>query len=298
MAALRTSALGVGSIGVGFIGLGNIGMPMAKRLPAAGLPTTVYDVLGDRVQELVAAGAKAAASPRELAAASDVVGVCVRDDADVRAVLVGPEGVFAGARPGAVVAVHSTVQPETVIELAEAGAAAGVGVIDACVTGGAAVAAEGALTVMVGGDPAHCEKARPMFDAFAKKVVATGALGNGCKVKLCNNLMTYLAWTSAFEATMLARAAGLSQEVLEEVTRSNGNMTDPMLSFLRAHKLPEEIRHSEGFQAVMRGHLAVAEKDLAATLALARTSGIALPAAALVSQIMARVYGVDDGGRR
>ena len=283
---------------VGFIGLGNIGLPMAKRLPAAGLEATVYDLVRARVDELVAAGAAPADSPRAVAAASDVIGVCVRDDDDVRAVLAGEDGVFAGAREGTVVAVHSTVQPETVIELAEAGAAAGVAVIDACVTGGAAAAAEGALTVMVGGDPAHLEKARPMFDAFARKVVAAGKLGDGCKVKLCNNLMTYLAWTSAFEATMLARAAGLSQEVLEEVTRSNGNMTEPMLSFLRAHKLPEEVRRSEGFQAVMRGHLAVAEKDLAATLALARKSGVALPAAGLVSQIMARVYGVEDGGRR
>jgi len=283
---------------VGFIGLGNIGMPMAKRLPAAGLPTTVYDVAADRVQALVAAGAKAAASPRELAAASDVIGVCVRDDADVRVVLLGDDGILAGAARGTVVAIHSTVQPETVIAMAEAATAHGVGVFDACITGGAAAAAQGTLTVIAGGDAAYAEKARPMFDAFAKKVVATGALGSGCKVKLCNNLMTYLAWTSAFEAFVLARAAGLSQEVLEEVTRSNGNMTDPMLAFLNAHKLPESVRKSEGFQAMMRGHLAVAEKDLAATLALARQSGVALPGAALVSQIMARVYGVEDGGRR
>jgi 3-hydroxyisobutyrate dehydrogenase-like beta-hydroxyacid dehydrogenase len=283
---------------VGFIGLGNIGMPMAKRLPAAGLPTTVFDVVAERVAELVAAGAAAADTPRALGAASDLVGVCVRDDADVRAVLLGADGVLAGAAPGAVVAIHSTVQPETVVELAGTAEKAGVSVIDACVTGGAAIAAQGGLTVMAGGDPATIERARPLFDAFAKKVVATGPLGSGCKVKLCNNLMTYLAWTSAFEAFTLARAAGLSQEALEEVTRSNGNMTDPMLAFLQAHKLPEEVRRSDGIQALMRGHLAVAEKDLAATLALARKSGVALPGAALVSQIMARVYGVEDGGKR
>jgi len=283
---------------VGFVGLGNIGMPMAKRLPAAGLATTVFDLVPERVAELVAAGARAAASPRALAAESDAIGVCVRDDADVRAVLLGDEGVLAGAGRGAVVAIHSTVQPETVIAMAAAAAAHGVEVFDACITGGAAAAAQGTLTVIAGGDPACVEKARPMLDAFAKKVVATGALGNGCKVKLCNNLMTYLAWTSAFEAFVLARGAGLSQEVLEEVTRSNGNMTDPMLAFLNAHKLPESVRRSESFQALMRGHLEVAEKDLAATLALARQSGVSLPGAALVSQVMARVYGVEDGGRR
>src|SRR5690606_14251056 len=231
----------------------------------AGLATTIADLAADRVQEAVAAGAQAAATPRELAAACDVIGVCVRDDADVRGVLLGADGLLAGAARGSVVAIHSTVQPETVIELAEAAARAGVAVIDACVTGGAAVAAQGGLTVMVGGDDAARERARPMFEAFAKKVVATGPLGSGCKVKLCNNLMTYLAWTSAYEAFVLARAAGLSQEVLEEVARSNGNLTEPMLAFLQAHKLPESVRRSEAVQALMRGHLEVAEKDLAAT---------------------------------
>ena len=286
------------AVRVGFVGLGNIGMPMAKRLTAAGLPTTVYDVVGERVDALVAAGARAATSPRTLAAARDAIGVCVRDDADVRAVVLADDGLLAGAAPGSVIAIHSTVPPATMREVGAAAAARGVGVVDACVTGGPAGAAQGALTVMAGGDPAHLERARPLFDAFARKVVACGPLGSGCKTKLCNNLMTYLAWTAAFEATLLARAAGLSQEVLEEVTRSNGNMTDPMLAFLALHKAPEEARRSDGFQAAMRGYVEVAEKDLAATLALARECGVALPGAAMASQIMARVYGLEDGGRR
>jgi 3-hydroxyisobutyrate dehydrogenase len=285
-------------IRVGFVGLGNIGLPMARRLPAAGLPTTVYDLAPDRVAAAVAAGARAAGSPRALAVASDVIGICVRDDADVRAVLLGEDGLLAGAAPGAVIAIHSTVQPATVLEMGAAATARSLGLIDACITGGAAGAAQGALTVMAGGDPAHVERARPLLDAFARKVVACGPLGSGCKVKLCNNLMTYLAWTAAFEATLLARAAGLPQEVLEEVTRSNGNLTDPMLAFLALHKAPEETRRSDGFQAMMRGFVEVAEKDLAATLALARESGVALPGAAMASQIMARVYGLEDGGRR
>jgi 3-hydroxyisobutyrate dehydrogenase-like beta-hydroxyacid dehydrogenase len=283
---------------VGFVGLGNIGLPMARRLPAAGLATTVHDVVQERVEALVAVGARAAATPRALAAASDAIGVCVRDDADVRAVLLEEDGLLAGAVPGAVIAIHSTVQPDTVREVGAAAAARGVGVIDACVSGGAAGAAQGALTVMAGGDPAHVERARPLLDAFARKVVVCGPLGSGCKAKLCNNLMTYLAWTAAFEATLLARAADLSQEALEEVTRSNGNLTDPMLAFLALHKAPEETRRSEGFQAALRGYVEVAEKDLAAALALARRCGIALPGAALASQIMARVYGLEDGGRR
>jgi 3-hydroxyisobutyrate dehydrogenase-like beta-hydroxyacid dehydrogenase len=286
------------TIRAGFIGLGNIGLPMAKRLVAAGLPTTVYDVLTERVRELEAAGARGGGSPREVAAASDVVGICVRDDADVRAVVGGAEGVLAGAARGVVVAVHSTVLPETVEALAGQGARAGVAILDACVTGGAAGAAQGALTVMVGGDAAAIERARPFFDCFAQKVVPTGALGSGCKAKLCNNLMTYLAWTSAFEAMLLARAAGLPQEVLEEVTGANGNLTAPMRAFLAVHKVPEATRASDEFQALVRGFVEIAEKDLAATLSLARACGVTLPGTATSSQIMARVYGLEDPNRR
>jgi 3-hydroxyisobutyrate dehydrogenase len=283
---------------VGFVGLGNIGMPMARRLAEGGLATTVFDVVPARSAALAGAGATSAGSLRALASASEVIGVCVRDDADVRAVCLGGEGLLAGAGPGTVLAIHSTVQPETVLEVAEAARACGIGVLDACVTGGAAGAAQGALTVMVGGDPVHLERARPMLARFARKIVHTGVLGTGCKVKLCNNLMTYLAWTAAYEATLLARAAGLPQQILEEVTGSNGNLTDPMRAFLGLYKAPPEARHGDAFQTLLRGFVEIAEKDLAATLALARASGVSLPGTALASQIMARVYGLEDEGRR
>ncbi len=280
----------------GFIGLGNIGLPMAKRLVAAGLETTVYDVVPGRDAQV--AGARGAASPCAVAAASDVIGLCVRDDADVRAAMLGESGVLAGAAQGGIVAIHSTVQPATVIEVAALAAEHGVGVLDACITGGAAGASAGTLTVMVGGDAANVERARAYFDCFAKKVVHTGPLGSGCKMKLCNNLMTYLAWTAAYEAMLLARAAGLPQDKLEEVTGSNGNFTEPMRAFIALHKAPAATRESDGFQALMRGFVEIAEKDLAGTLALARECGITLPGTAMASQIMARIYGLDDEKRR
>ena len=283
---------------VGFIGLGKIGKPMARRLVAAGLTTTVHDVAAEPVHELVVAGAKAAATPRAVGAAGDYVGLCVRDDADLRAVALGPDGVFAGAEAGTVVVVHSTVQPKTVLELAEAAAVRGIAIVDACITGGAVGAAQGTLTVMVGGDESHLERIRPALESFAKLIVHAGPLGAGTKLKLCNNLMTYLAWISAYEAMLLARAAGLPQQVLEEVTRSNGNMTDPMLAFLALHKAPEGTRHSESFQTMLARFVDLAEKDLGATLALARECGVALPGAGLASQIMARVYDLEDTKRR
>jgi 3-hydroxyisobutyrate dehydrogenase-like beta-hydroxyacid dehydrogenase len=282
----------------GFIGLGNIGMPMAKRLVGGGLETTVLDAVQGPVDELVREGAKSARSPRDLAGRSDVIGVCVRDDADVRSVVYGEDGLLAGAARGSVIAIHSTILPSTVRELGAAAEERGVGLLDACVTGGAAIATAGKLTYIVGGEASHLERCRPAFETSAAKIVHTGPLGSGAATKLCNNLMTYLAWLSAYESFQLARGAGLSQEKLEEVTRSNGNMTDPMLAFLALHKMPAETRRSSGVQATLNGFATLAEKDLAVTLAFARESGVALPGTALASQLMARVYGLEEPVKR
>jgi 3-hydroxyisobutyrate dehydrogenase len=274
----------------GFIGLGSIGRPMARRLCAGGLATTVFD--------LVAAGATRAATARAVAAASDVIGVCVRDDADVQAVVLGEDGLLAGAAPGTVIAIHSTILPRTVRELGTTAAARGVGVVDACVTGGPMGAEQGRLTYMVGGDVADLERCRPVFATAARSIVHTGALGSGAATKLCNNLMTYLGFLAAFEATTLAREAGLSTSALEEVTRSNGNLTEQMQAFLMLHRLPDAQRADPGFQQMLRGYTTLAEKDLAVTLAFAREHGVALPGTALCQQVMARVYGLDDRNRR
>ena len=122
----------------GYIGLGNIGKPMASCWIGGGFETTVYDVVAAPMEELAEGGAVAAASPREVAERSDVVCICVPEDAHVRAVMGGKDGVLAGASPGTVVAIHSTILPNTVLELADQVAAKQVSILDACVTGGAA----------------------------------------------------------------------------------------------------------------------------------------------------------------
>ncbi|MCC6765045.1 MAG: NAD(P)-dependent oxidoreductase [Deltaproteobacteria bacterium] len=282
----------------GFVGLGSIGRPMARRLCGAGLATTVYDLVPGAVAELVAAGASAAASARAVAAASDVVGVCVRDDADVRAVVLGDDGLLAGAAPGSIIAIHSTILPRTIRELGGAARARGVGLVDACVTGGPTGAEQGRLTYMVGGDAADVERCRPVFTTAARSIVTTGELGTGAATKLCNNLMTYLGFLAAFEATTLARAAGLATSAFEEVTRSNGNLTEQMQAFLMLHRLSAEQRREPDFQRMLRGYTTLAEKDLAVTLAFAREHGVALPGTGLCQQVMARVYGLEDPKRR
>jgi 3-hydroxyisobutyrate dehydrogenase len=284
-------------IRVGFVGLGNIGKPMALRLPRAGLETTVFDIAAGPVQELVAAGAKAAASPRELARACDAVGVCVQTDAQVRSVVEGEDGLLAGAAPGLVIAIHSTVLPTTVEAVAAAAAARGVAVVDACVTGNVRVP-DPKFKLFLGGDPAAIAKLEPYTGAIAERVIPAGALGNSCKVKICLNLITYLQWTAAFEAATLARGSGLPLEVLEEVGRSNGQLTEFMIAYMALLKAPEAARRSEPMKSFLRTNMNVAEKDLAHALALAREAGVSLPGTALVSQLMARIYCVDDPGRR
>jgi len=144
----------------------------------------------------------------------------------------------------------------------------------------------------------HLEKARTFLEASSERIVHAGPIGNGCKLKLCINLVTYQQWTAAYEASALARAAGLPLEVLLEAGRANGQITELMEQFLALHRAPEEVRRSEATQAALRGFMQVAEKDLDWALALGRQVGVSLPGAALASQSMARIYGVEDPKRR
>jgi 3-hydroxyisobutyrate dehydrogenase len=288
-----------GSLRAGFIGLGNQGKPIAAHLAPAGFETSVYDIAPEPVAELVAGGARAAATPRELGEAADVVGICVPEDDHVRAVVYGDDGLLAGMQPGGVILIHSTVMPETATEIAAAAAEKNIAVMDACVTGGAARAANKQLTYLIGGPEAALEAARPYFEATTDvPIVHAGELGNGAKLKLCINLITYIQWAAAYESMALARAIGLPQEVLEEAGRSNGQLTDLMTTYLVSHKVPDDVKSSEGFQGLMRSHMKIAEKDLAWALQLARKAGVALPVGGLVSQSMARLYNVEDEWRR
>jgi 3-hydroxyisobutyrate dehydrogenase len=287
------------TIRAGFIGLGNQGKPIAANLVRAGLETIVFDLDEAPVHDLVSAGAKAADTPRSLGSNADVVGICVPEDAHVRSVVFGPDGLLEGLEAGSVILIHSTILPETANEIAEDATAKEVMVMDACVTGGAARAQNRQLTYLVGGAEAALERARPYFEATTEiDVIHAGELGNGAKLKLCINLITYIQWAAAFESMALAKAIGLPQDVLEAAGRSNGQLTDLMINFLAGHKVPDEARHSEGFQNLMRGYMEIAEKDLAWAMQLARKSGVALPVGSLVSQSMARLYGVEDEQRR
>lgn len=286
---------------IGFIGLGNIGLPMAQRIAAAGRSPHVYDLRREPIEAVVAAGGRAAASPAAVAAASDVIGVCVRDEADLDRALSGDDGILARAAAGTVVAVHSTVRRAAIVDLGARAAAHGVALLDAGVAGGAAGAAAGRLAVMVGGAAEAVERARPMFDCFAAAIVHTGALGSGCVAKLCVQTMQYVAWAAAAEALMVARAAGLSDAAFQAATEAAGIVSDSHRRFLGLYQRPDAERAAPAFRAQLGRFVELAEKDIDAALALGEEIGMTLPATAATRPLLARMYGLasdaKDGSR-
>ena len=283
---------------IGYVGLGDMGGPMASHLAPAGFETTVFDLDVAKVQELVSGGAKAAASVREVGLRSDVLCLCVPTDAHVRAVLTGEDGALAALAPGTAIAIHSTVLPDTIEEMALAAGEKGCSLLDACVTGGAHAATEGTLTFLVGGDAADVEKVRPVLEASSRTIIHAGPIGNGARLKLAINALTYIQFAAAHEAFLLSRASGLDPGLLIEAGRANGQLSEMQERFLASHALPEEAALSAGFQDFVRIQMHNAEKDLGHALELARRSGVSMPTAALVSQQMARLYRVVDEGRR
>lgn len=282
----------------GFIGLGIMGKALAGNLAPKGLPTIVYDIDEAAIRELLATGAKPAHSAPEVAQNADVIGVCVPADSHVRAVLCGEEGVFAHAAAGAVVAIHSTVHPSTVEEMAAEGASRGVAVLEAPVAGGPVRAAQGDAFYMVSGDEAAYEKARPYLEAAASKIIFTGAFGNAAKLKLALNVLTNLSFAASLEAMLLAKALGLPQELFEEGGRATTMLNPLLLQYLSPYKMPVEVFRSEKFQTYLRGRMEIAQKDLGLALQMAHDHGIAMPVTGLVTQLLAKVYGVYDDALR
>ncbi|MET7480049.1 NAD(P)-dependent oxidoreductase [Streptomyces sp. NPDC005648] len=192
-------------IRVGFIGLGSQGAPMARRIIEAGHETTLWARRPATLVPFADTPAKRAASPADLASVSDLVCVCVVDDADVEEVLTGEHGVLSGLRRGGVIAVHSTVHPDTCRRLADRARTHGVTLVDAPVSGGGPRAAEGRLVVMVGGEPGTVAYCRPVFATYGDPVVHTGPLGTGQVAKLLNNLLFTANLATAADTLALGR---------------------------------------------------------------------------------------------
>ena len=204
---------------VGFIGLGIMGLPMAGNILKAGFPVTVWNRTASRAEPLAQAGAQVAASPREVAAQSDIIITMVTASEDVRQVTLGEDGVIHGAPRGAVVVDMSTISPQVTREIAEALQAQGIAMLDAPVSGGDVGARNATLSIMVGGDAAVVERVRPVFEAMGKKITHIGPNGAGQTCKLVNQILVVGNNMAMAEALTFATRAGVDVgRVLEAVS--------------------------------------------------------------------------------
>jgi 2-hydroxy-3-oxopropionate reductase len=194
---------------VGFIGLGVMGRPMARNVLKGGYPLIVYDLIAQPVQELVAAGAQPVESPKALAQQADIVLLCLPDSPDVRAALSGPSGVLAGVRTGQIIVDMSTISPLVARELATEAQEAGAILLDAPVSGGEIGAIEGALSIMIGGDPHALEQVMPVLQTMGRRILHMGSSGAGQVTKACNQIAIAVAMQGVAEALVLAAKAGV-----------------------------------------------------------------------------------------
>lgn len=205
---------------VGFIGLGSQGAPMARRIADAGFPLTLWARRPATLEPFADTAAKIAASPAELAAVCDLVCICVVSDADVEEVIASERGVLAGLASGGVIAVHSTVHPDTCRRLAAKAAERGVRLVDAPVSGGGVAAAAGHLLVMVGGDAETADLCRPVFASYGDPIVHLGPVGSGQITKLLNNVLFTANLGAAASALALGRALSVDPVSLAGVISS------------------------------------------------------------------------------
>jgi 3-hydroxyisobutyrate dehydrogenase len=253
---------------VGFIGLGSQGEPMARRIVDEGFPLTIWARRRESVEPFLDTAAMVASTPAELGAASEIVGICVVADADVEQVLLGSDGVLAGMAAGGVVAIHSTIHPDTCRRLADRAEANGIAIVDAPVSGGGGAAAERKLLVMVGGEDEHVARCRPVFETFADPVIHLGVLGSGQLAKLLNNLVFTAQLAVAFDTLAFADRLGVDRAALAAVL-GHGSGGSRAVATLAA----------SGFSVKgIRGAAGLLRKDVGIMLDVARTRRVAEPA--------------------
>ena len=261
---------------VGFIGLGNMGLGMARNVVKAGYSTAVRDIRPEAVDIVAGDGATIAASAAAAADGADLICVAVFDEGQLRAAVLGDgdePGVLVTAGPGAVVAIHSTVSPAIIAELAERASARGVHVLDVAMSGGGDLAANaGTLTFMVGGDADACERVRPVFETMASTIFYVGSLGAGMSAKIISNFLLDGNVTLVREAIRLAASAGIEESRILEIIASN-RMGSSWVS-----NSWEQIRaHEDSSWNGKQGVVDMYHKDLQLALDLAIANGVDTP---------------------
>lgn len=272
----------------GFVGLGNIGAPMAKRLLANPDGLAVFDLSAEATAPFAEAGATVADSLAALGEAAEVICICVRDDAQVREVV---GGLLEVARPGQAYVIHSTIRATTAEDLAEIAAAKGVYVVDAPISGGAMGAGDGRLAIMVGGTDEALEVARPVLELMGSMISHLGPVGAGTRTKLARNMMHFVSYASALEASRLAEAAGIDIEELGRIVRHSDQVTGGP-GAIQVRNTTAQIDPDDWWYGVMENVLSLGGKDLSQAIELADELGVDVPIARLGLDQLAFALGV------
>jgi 3-hydroxyisobutyrate dehydrogenase len=261
---------------IGFLGLGTMGAAMAGHLVRSGRPLSVWNRSSGRASELIAAGAAELPTPAAVAAASDIVVLCVSDTPDVEAILFGTGGVSEGARPGLLVIDCSTIAPGATREMAGRLAVLDVDLVDAPVSGGSEGAQKATLTIFVGGSDEAFDRARPVLEVIGKTITHVGPIGSGQAVKAVNQVILAGAYLGVAEGVVLAIKAGLD---VEQVVAALGG--GAAQSWVLANRSGRMLANDYplGFKVAL--HL----KDLGIALGLAAESGVELPVTELCAEI-------------
>lgn len=272
---------------IAFIGLGIMGSPMAVHLQNAGNDVVGYNRTPERAKPLVEAGGTAAGSIAEAVKDADVVCVMVPDSADVQSVLEDEDGVFASAKQGALIVDFSSIRPDVTIELAKSAKEKGFRLVDAPVSGGEAGAKNAALSIMVGGDEADFNEAKPVLDAVGKTIVRVGGNGAGQTVKAANQLIVATNIQALAEAVVFLDAYGVDLEAALDVL-GGGLAGSAVLNQKRSNMTGNSFE--PGFRIELH------HKDMGIFTAAAREAGVVTPVGAVVAQLMASARAAGDGG--
>ena len=262
---------------LGYIGIGLMGKPMTLRLLEAGHEVTVWNRSREKLAAVVEKGARAAASPAEVARAADIVMMCVTDQQAAAEVLFGAGGVLEGARAGGLVIDFSSIAPASARDFAARLEAKGVGLIDAPVSGGVAGAEKGTLVIMAGGREEHVERVRPVVMQLAQRFTRMGEAGAGQATKLCNQVIVGSLMVVIAEAVRLAEAAGVDARRLPEALK--GGFADSLpLQIFGARMAARTFEPSLGAASIML-------KDLENAAAVAKEHTVPLPMARTAAEL-------------
>ena len=278
------------SMRVGFIGVGTIGKAMATNIVRAGFDLMVYDLREEPLKSLSELGATIARSPKEVGEHSEIIEIAVVDDSQVETVMNGTQGVFEGARRDAIVAIHSTISPETVRRLAGLAQLKGIKLLEAPVSGGRKGAEDRDLCYMVGGEKGVVERCREVFSTSGSHIFHVGDLGAASTTKIIHQVVVCINMLAAHEAEILCEKTGIDFHRFLEILHVSSGQSFASDNWIERFKRPQDS------MSTRRQRTEVFKKSLSPALELAERVGISLPGASLARKQLDEMMGIDSQG--